>query len=185
VIERPVSVFVKIWKLKNEGPAWPEQSALAFVGGDQLGAPDSVPVAPLQEGEEVDVAVEMVAPVTPGRYTSYWRMIGPDGSKFGQRVWVDFFVAASASAPPAFPTGVMEVDLSDVSAPSTLPPPLVPTPVPTPVAVPAPSPAVAETSDEIQALAVLREMGFQHQDLLGVLRRNRGQLLAAIRELCA
>jgi len=39
-------------------------------------------------GEEIDVAVEMVAPKELGRYLGYWRLTGPHmRRKFGQRVW--------------------------------------------------------------------------------------------------
>lgn len=37
---------------------------------------------------ELDVKVDFVAPESPGRYISYWRMATSDGAKFGQRVWV-------------------------------------------------------------------------------------------------
>jgi len=87
--------FTKIWKLRNEGSiAWPENTTLAFVGGDQLAKVESVvvpsPVSPLQE---VDIAVDMFAPSKPGRYVSYWRLHQPDGTRFGQRVWVDISVS--------------------------------------------------------------------------------------------
>jgi hypothetical protein len=39
-------------------------------------------------GEEVDVAVDFLAPAKPGRYASYWRLASPSGKKFGQRIWV-------------------------------------------------------------------------------------------------
>ena len=38
--------------------------------------------------QELDIAVDFVAPDRPGRYISYWRMASPSGQKFGQRVWV-------------------------------------------------------------------------------------------------
>merc|ERR1719421_1276970 len=50
----------------------------------------SVPLSragPVMPGEEVDVAVEMAAPTELGRYLGYWRLMGPRGRKFGQRVW--------------------------------------------------------------------------------------------------
>jgi next to BRCA1 gene 1 protein len=39
-------------------------------------------------GEEVDVAVDFLAPAKPGRYASYWRLASPSGKKFGQHIWV-------------------------------------------------------------------------------------------------
>merc|ERR1740138_1101953 len=87
--------FTKIWRLKNSGEVeWPPGTRMLFVGGDQMMAESaemSVPLSragPVMPGEEVDVAVEMVAPPELGRYLGYWRLVGPHGRrKFGQRVW--------------------------------------------------------------------------------------------------
>ncbi len=59
----PCTRFTKIWRMRNEGTApWSDSTVLAFVGGDQLGALDSVRVPALPAGEEVDIHVEMTAP---------------------------------------------------------------------------------------------------------------------------
>merc|ERR1719152_923996 len=64
---------------------------MLFVGGDQMTTEMSVPLSrtsAVLPGEEVDVAVEMVAPKDHGRYLGYWRLTGPHmRRKFGQRVW--------------------------------------------------------------------------------------------------
>merc|ERR1719231_1849354 len=55
--------------------------------------------SPVLPGEEVDVAVEMVAPTEIGRYLGYWRLVGPHGRrKFGQRVWCHVQVVDPAAA---------------------------------------------------------------------------------------
>ena len=48
---------------------------------------------------ELDVKVEFVAPESPGRYISYWRMASSNGAKFGQRVWVLIHVLARSLLP--------------------------------------------------------------------------------------
>lgn len=59
----PGEKFTKTWRMRNEGTsAWAEQSVLSFVGGDLLGAPESVAIPPVPAGEEVDISVSMVAP---------------------------------------------------------------------------------------------------------------------------
>jgi len=89
----PGTKFTKIWRIKNVGEiAWPQGTKMLFVGGDQMNAELQLPVradnAPVQPGEEVDVAVDMIAPPEIGRYLGYWRLVGPFGRrKFGQRVW--------------------------------------------------------------------------------------------------
>ena len=60
----------------------------------------------VQPGEEVDVAVEMVAPADLGRYLGYWRLTGPHGRrKFGQRVWCHVQVVD-----PAVPASMPSTD---------------------------------------------------------------------------
>ena len=114
----PKTKFTKIWKIRNSGdvPWWPG-SKLVFVGGDQLSADSSVPLpsaAPVQPGEEVDVAVDMEAPQEPGRYVGYWRLTGPMGRrKFGQRVWVHMQVVADPNEPTRIPSDEELCKLND------------------------------------------------------------------------
>lgn len=99
----PGAPFVKTWRIRNEGEAWPAGCRLLWISrhGDRMGAPESVPlpvegaVAPQQE---VDVSVDLVAPTEPGRYTCYFRMTTAEGVKFGQRMWASIVVAGSSSS---------------------------------------------------------------------------------------
>lgn len=89
----PATPFTKIWRLRNNGTAaWPNHTQLVRVGGDDLGAGNSVNLEIQEQGypidEELDAAIDFVAPMQPGRYVSYWRLMAPSGQKFGQRVWV-------------------------------------------------------------------------------------------------
>lgn len=89
----PGTPFTKIWRLRNNGTLkWPHQTQLVRVGGDDLGAGDVVNLEIQEEGyavdEELDAAIDFLAPIQPGRYVSYWRLMAPSGQKFGQRVWV-------------------------------------------------------------------------------------------------
>lgn len=47
-----------------------------------------IPAHGVSAENELDIAVDFIAPESPGRYISYWRMASPSGQKFGQRVWV-------------------------------------------------------------------------------------------------
>lgn len=103
-ISPPGLKFVKIWKLRNEGAQpWPENTRLLFVGGDKLSPFESVGVPSVLPGKEVDIAVDMATPTQPGRYVSYWRLAMPDGSRFGQRVWVDLLVVPSEKSDSSKP----------------------------------------------------------------------------------
>lgn len=33
--------------------------------------------------------VDLVAPILPGRYVGFYRLCGPDGRRFGSRIWAD------------------------------------------------------------------------------------------------
>merc|ERR1719453_2520961 len=92
----PGSKVCKIWKLANCGSQeWPSGTKLLHVGGDSLleGPQEPIVVDPAAANGEVDVAVDLIAPEDPGRYISYFRLCGPRGMRFGQRIWVMLVVA--------------------------------------------------------------------------------------------
>ncbi|XP_071902102.1 protein JOKA2-like isoform X1 [Coffea arabica] len=100
-IMAPSTSFTKIWKMRNNGSVvWPQGTQLVWIGGDKLSDIFSVDTeiasAGLPVEQELDIAVDFVAPDRPGRYISYWRMASPSGQKFGQRVWVLIHVNASS-----------------------------------------------------------------------------------------
>jgi len=140
--------FVKIWRMRNEGTvAWPENTRLAYVGGDKVSPVEAVTVPSVKPGEEVDIAVDVVAPARPGRYVSYWRLCLPDGNRFGHRVWVDMFVnapnaAASAAEEPKRDVPV-EVAVTPVVQPAVEP---VKEKEATPVPVPATEVVMVDSS---------------------------------------
>merc|ERR1719502_2488737 len=121
----PGTAFTKIWRIKNVGEvAWPPGTKMLFVGGDQMTSEMAVPLSrgsAVMPGEEVDVAVEMVAPKEHGRYLGYWRLTGPHmRRKFGQRVWCHVQVVdPSMPSVDAFDEGVIaaiEKKKSDLAA---------------------------------------------------------------------
>lgn len=225
--------FTKIWRMRNEGTSpWAENTALTFVGGDQLGAPESVLVPAVGPGEEIDIPVDMVAPSVPGRYVSYWRLC-TDGQRFGHRIWVDVIVReqspSQAEPIPALPqvdvpqvmvqpvsieeqpiqphqpilnpSELLELEFEHMTVAADPQPALQPeqpqapqpeleaAPQPEPQVVPIPEAVEAPqavdayiTPAEAESITTLRDMGFQG-DLLGVLRRNKGELLEAVREI--
>lgn len=70
--------FTKTWRVRNDGSCvWgPNKAlhALAFTGGSRLGAVDQVSLSgDVGPGQTVDVSVNMVAPASPGTYTSEWK----------------------------------------------------------------------------------------------------------------
>ena len=106
--------FTKTWRVRNNGTcAWPEDTVLAFAGGAQMDAPDSVAVGAVEPGAEVDVSVRMKAPAESGRYTGSWRMKTAEGF-FGTNLTVviqagEATAALSVSAPPPVSGGAFEL----------------------------------------------------------------------------
>lgn len=53
-------------------------------------------------GQELDIAVDLTAPASPGRYTSIWKMASPSHQMFGQRIWVMIQVTLQYMHPSCF-----------------------------------------------------------------------------------
>jgi len=60
--------FTKTWKLQNVGTCTWTGYKVAFVDGERMGSPDSVPVPETEKGKPVDVSVELTAPSADGMY---------------------------------------------------------------------------------------------------------------------
>jgi Ig-like domain from next to BRCA1 gene len=83
------SNLIKTWRMRNTSMcAWENGYQLAYMEGAQMGAPASVPVAPTARDASIDISVPFTAPVASGTYTSTWRLRAPDGTGFGNRVFV-------------------------------------------------------------------------------------------------
>jgi len=61
-------MFTKTWQLQNVGTCTWTGYTIAFVQGDRMGSPDSVPVPDTGRGDPVDVSVELTAPSIDGIY---------------------------------------------------------------------------------------------------------------------
>lgn len=95
----PGQKFSKGWRVSSGDSNWPEGCHLVYVQGELLGASAhrfSVPATPAHT--ELSLSIDFQAPTKPGRYTSYWRMVDPDGRRFGHRIWVDACVKIATTA---------------------------------------------------------------------------------------
>jgi oligopeptide transport system substrate-binding protein len=101
---QPGAGFTKTWRLRSSGCApWPEGVQWAFVSGEPLGAPGSVPAPATEPGQTVDISVEMVAPNAPGTYKSYWQLQTADGTPIGDDAYVMIVVPAPTPIPASCP----------------------------------------------------------------------------------
>lgn len=100
---RPAAAFKKIWQVRNTGnTTWGAGYRLAFFADLPMGSGASVPVPLTRPGETAQVAVELVAPPTPGSYQSSWKMQNPSGAFFGHLLYTQInVIPAEAEKPKA------------------------------------------------------------------------------------
>ncbi|MFW5714277.1 MAG: NBR1-Ig-like domain-containing protein [Brevefilum sp.] len=82
---RPGETFSKTWRLENTGSCtWTRLYSVTFFSGNSLSAiqTNTLP-EPVKPGEQIDVTVDMEAPMTPGVYQSNWMLENEDGILFG------------------------------------------------------------------------------------------------------
>ena len=81
----PGEEFTKRWRLRNNGTCpWSTDYAVLFVGGEQMGAEESLPLTQrVAVSQTLDVAVTMIAPDEPGTYRGNWQVADPNGEPFG------------------------------------------------------------------------------------------------------
>lgn len=144
-------------------------------------APESVLIPSVLPGSSIDISLRMVTPAKPGRYTGYWRLCTPNGTRFGQRLWVDINILAPGDAPAA----------ASSNAPIRVG---APAPIVTPnavqnVRVPAPAPMVSAkpTEEELRwtaELQALADMGFaDERKNVALLTQHSGDLNAVVSAL--
>jgi len=108
----PGKAFTKIWRIKNIGTCtWTNAYSVAYFSGEQMGAPANVFITnQVPPGQSIDIAVDMLAPQSAGKYQSNWKMrntgntlfgIGPNGSS---PFWVRIEVVATPTPSPTAPT---------------------------------------------------------------------------------
>lgn len=97
-------MFDKTWMVENSGTcAWPEDTVVTFVGGEQMAGPDSVEVGAVEPGQEKEITVPLKAPAEDGSYTGKWQLAS-DGEPFGGQFWVTIVVGEPQPAQPTPPT---------------------------------------------------------------------------------
>ncbi|HSB66443.1 MAG TPA: NBR1-Ig-like domain-containing protein [Anaerolineales bacterium] len=109
----PGQSFIKTWKLVNVGRcSWTTSYSARFFYGDQMNAPDSVPMPKnVPVSNNVEISVEMIAPPVPGTYQGNWKLSDPEGALFGigpngdSPFWVRIIVAEISTATPTVTSG--------------------------------------------------------------------------------
>jgi hypothetical protein len=126
----PGATFKKIWRLKNGGSCtWTSGYQLVFVSGDNMGAPASVQLTSgsIVPGQELDFALDLVAPNNPGTYRSYFKLRNPGGVLFGwgsnndKSFWVEIEVVQQTGLLYDFITGAENADWGTGTTPVDFP----------------------------------------------------------------
>ena len=101
----PNEGFRKTWRIYNNGSCtWDSNYTLQLVSGDSMnGSYVRIPTT-VKPGQTIDVSADLKAPDRAGNYKGYWQMRSPQGSGFGQTIWVAIKVSGNAPAPTARPS---------------------------------------------------------------------------------
>lgn len=97
--------FVKTWRIKNTGTTtWTQAYSLAWVDGEKMGAPDSIPMPKdVRPGETVDVSVTLTAPAKTGSYQTFFRLRNASGQYFrldgSGDLWLKISVGGASPTP--------------------------------------------------------------------------------------
>jgi len=81
----PGERFTKIWRLNNVGKEpWTPEFSLVWFSGDTLSSRREQALdAIVTPGNSIEISIDMVAPVRPGKYQSNWKLRASDGTLFG------------------------------------------------------------------------------------------------------
>ncbi len=96
----PGATFTKIWRVNNSGTCDWMGYQLILVSGDLMGAttPQALPIT--NAGSQIDVALDLTAPTTPGSYTATWRLRAESGTVFGPDLSLTIIVPQPSTNTP-------------------------------------------------------------------------------------
>jgi hypothetical protein len=114
----PGQTFTKTWRVENSGDcAWEEDYQIRFFSGDAMGGKTKTLGKIVDSGDEVNLSINLTAPLTIGVYTSNWRMADDTGAFFGDSFYVMINVVegstTTAAVPSASPTPTLDITPSE------------------------------------------------------------------------
>jgi len=90
----PGGALDKRWSIRNSGSCdWGPDYRLVQVGPSEIQSPAEVALFPARAGSTAVWQVALVAPAGPGEYLGRWQARAPDGTLFGDEVFVLIVVA--------------------------------------------------------------------------------------------
>lgn len=83
----------KQWLVENNGSCdWGPGYRLKLVGGYPLGVFGEVALYPARAGTQATIEIMFLAPLDPGLYRTAWQAFDPNGTPFGDVVYMDIVV---------------------------------------------------------------------------------------------
>jgi hypothetical protein len=83
----------KQWLVSNSGSCdWDARYRLKWIAGDAMSAPKEQALYPARAGMQITLRIVFTAPQATGSYESAWQAIAPDGSPFGQAIYIQIAV---------------------------------------------------------------------------------------------
>lgn len=108
--------FTKVWRVSNTSTCDWVSYQLVHASGDLLSASSPQAIPMVTTGSNGDLSVDMTAPVSPGTYTSAWRIRASDGTIFGPTLTVVIVIPENATNTPN-PTVTSTVTPTATTAP--------------------------------------------------------------------
>jgi len=79
--------------VQNNGSCnWDERYRFKFVGGVEMGAVIEQALYPARSGAQATMRITFTAPSVPGKYTTAWQAVDPNGETFGDAVFMEIIV---------------------------------------------------------------------------------------------
>jgi hypothetical protein len=93
-IIQPGASIEKEWLVTNSGTCnWDAFYRLKLVSGESLGAPVEQALFPARAGGQANLRIIFTAPLVTGTYQSAWQAFSPDGTAFGDAVFMTINVS--------------------------------------------------------------------------------------------
>jgi next-to-BRCA1 protein 1 len=101
----PGEEFDKRWAVRNDGTCdWGPDYRLVPIGGNPFSGAAEIALFPAQAATIGEWQIDLRAPGEPGEYLGRWQALAPDGTPFGDEVFVVIIVELPTPAPSPSPT---------------------------------------------------------------------------------
>ncbi len=126
-VVQPGQLIIKTWRLRNVGTCmWNMSYAIVYFSGDLMGGALAYPLpGVIAPGQEVDISINLVAPLVSGHARGEWKLRNSMGVVFGLGDTADkpFWVDVNVAPTPAIPTLVYPTPWTPAPFPTFPPPP--------------------------------------------------------------